>query len=129
MIIRELEPRGWGRLEGHPLFADAGLPNPASTRILSAETEVGEIVGIWCMVQVVHIEPVWIAPDHRGGLLAGRMWRKIRVLIDHLRLDVVFCFSQRSDTDSYLSRLGLRELPYKTFLFDPKGKYPMQEHN
>jgi hypothetical protein len=127
MTIRELEPWEWGRLEGHPLFKDTGLPNPDLTKILIAETEAGEIVGLWCMVQVVHIEPIWIAPEHRNGMLLGRMWRKMRVFLDHLRLDVVFCFSQRSDTDNYLTRLKFRELPYRTFIYDPHNKYPKDE--
>lgn len=123
MTIRELEPWEWGRLEGHPIFEQTGLPSPDSTRILIAENEGGELVGLWCMVQVVHCEPVWIAPEYRNGTVAGRMWAKMKVFLDHLHINMAYCFADRSDIADYLSRLGLRELPYKTFLFDPKGKY------
>ena len=124
MIIRELTQGEWGRLEGHLLFEKTGVPNPDFTKIIIAENEVGEIVGMTCMVQVVHVEPWWVHESYRGGTLVGRMWNKTRVLLDQLRTDVVFCFSDRSEISDYLARLNFRELPYRTFLFDPKGKYP-----
>jgi hypothetical protein len=124
MTIRELRIEEWGRLEGQEIFATVGVPSPESTRVLIAETESGELAAIWCMVQVIHIEPVWIAPAYRNSTLAGRMWNRMKVFLDHLRVDMSYCFADTPEIAQYLKRLGLKKLPYETFLFDPKGKYP-----
>ena len=110
------------------MLKDVGVPSPDACRILIAENEGGELVAFWCMVQVVHCEPIWIAPEYRNGTLAGRMWAKMKVLLDHSRVHMAYMFSDTPHIAGYLQRLGLIELPYRTFLFDPEGSYPM-EHN
>lgn len=117
MTIRELEKHEWRRLDGHPIFESTGVPNPDFTKVLIAEAENGELVGIWSMVQVIHCEPIWIADSHRNGLLASRMWAKMKVLLDHFHINMAYCFSDTPKIADYLSRLGLQELPYRTFLF------------
>lgn len=125
MTIRELPSEEFYKLEGHKALKGL-VPDPTTSKIIVAENEAGEIVGFWFMVQVVHLEPIWIAPEYRSGLIAGRMWKVMRVLLDSLRINVGFMFADRSDIAEYIPRLGCRELPYRTFLYDPHGIYPKE---
>lgn len=123
MTIRELRPDEWLRLEHHPALHGYALPDPATSKILIAEG-AGEIVGFWILVQVVHAEPIWIAPSHRSTTLAGRLWTHLREILATCRVSQAYCFSDRPDVADYLSRLGLRELPYRTFLYEAPAPCP-----
>jgi hypothetical protein len=123
MTIRELEPEEFHRLEGHPAL-NGLMPQASACRVVIAENASGEIIGFQMLTFVVHLEPVWVHPSYRGGLLVGRMWKLATKLLDHLRVSVGFCFCEDPTVADYLQRLGLRELPYRTFLFDPLKLYP-----
>ena len=120
--LRVLSEDEYSLIENHP-FLTAGIPHPEFSRIVVAEQK-GEIVGFHMLVMVPHLEPIWVAPEYRGTTLAVRLWNRTLQLLDDLRLKVSYCFSERPDTDEYLTRLGLRQLPYKTFLHDPHNLYP-----
>lgn len=120
LTYRELEPDEFSTLEGHPAL-NGLLPSPDVARIMVAERADGTIVGFQMAITVVHMEPIWVHPDYRGTMVPIRLWKK---LVDALRLSVFYCFSDNSTIAGYLRRLGLRELSYKTFIFDPEGRYP-----
>ena len=124
MTIRELQANEWDRLKDHEIFAKTGMPDSLTAKIMIAENHVGQIIGFQVLLLVPHAEPIWIDPSYRGGMAASRLWKGMLKLLDSLSLDVLICNSDRPEIDGYLSRLGLRELPYKTFLYDPNAKFP-----
>ena len=124
MIYRELRPEENQRLEGHPALNGLGVPSPDVAKIVIAERENGEIIGFQMAVTVVHLEPIWVHPDYRGSMVPMRLWKTATRLLDALLIKVAFCFSEDSTIANYLSRLGLRELPYKTHVYDPEHHYP-----
>ena len=64
MTIRILPPSEWSRLEGTELdLARPFLPTE-DTQVLVVEQD-GVIVGCWAVIRYVHVEGLWIHPDHR----------------------------------------------------------------
>lgn len=57
---------------------DPKLPHPALAEIVVAEDEDGNIVGFLVAQLVKHLEPLWIAPDHRGKV----SWTKLVNMLD-----------------------------------------------
>lgn len=123
LTYRELPESEYYKLEGHPALMGQAIPLGAC-RIVVAERPDGEIVGFQFIVTVVHVEPIWVHPDYRGTPVAVRLFKMGCKLLDAIRVSVAYCFSERSIISDYLIRLGLKELPYRTFLYDPHNVYP-----
>jgi hypothetical protein len=115
--IRDLPVSEWERLKDHPGLQGASLPAAGAARILVAEEE-GEIIAFWITLQVVHLEPMWITPRHRGSFLVKRLWTAIKALLATCSVPAAYCFADRVEVADYLTRLGLHELPYRVFLFE-----------
>lgn len=126
--FRLLEPHEYVLLESHP-FLNGIIPTPDLSRVTIAETAEGQIVGFHVLTLAPHLEPIWIDPAFRNSTVAGRLWKHTLKVLDDLRIKVAYVFSVRPDTDDYLTRLGLSQLPYKIFLHDPEGIYPKDDMN
>jgi hypothetical protein len=114
MIVRELPADEWDKLAHITAFGDKPFPSPFTARVIVAEQE-DRIVGLWVAQTQVHIEPVWIDAAHRSSTLPKRMFNKLLELLDSCSLKSAFCFADRPEIADYLGRLGLVELPYRTF--------------
>jgi hypothetical protein len=73
MTIQILPPDEWSQIE--PLFLERGvpLPDPELARIIAAKDETDTISGFLVIQLVPHLEPFWIAPEHRGSPLWARL--------------------------------------------------------
>ncbi len=116
MTTRILPESEWTRLEGHDALGGHPLPPAGSTLFVVAE-DGDQIVGVWALVTVLHLEPVWLAPSVRGGMVIRRMWRRVTAALAERGVRVAFAFADRDDIRGYLERLGLSRLPFTTFLF------------
>ena len=98
--VRELPPEEWPRLAPYPPF-NRGLPNPEHSRIIVAELggPGGELVAYWGIFTAVHVEPLWIHPDHRRrpGLIR-RLWLTVRQTL--LDSGVLTAFAAIADRDA-----------------------------
>ena len=111
--VRELRPDEWGRLENHPSL-QYPLPSPEAARVVIAE--VGDtIVAYWLALQVIHLEPIWIHEDYRGGHLIKRMLGALLTILASCRVSMAFCFSDRAEISGYLKRLGFKLIPWEVF--------------
>lgn len=55
---------------------------PENSRILAAIDEKGEVVATWTMYAMIHLEPFWIRPDHRGSMtIVRRMGQHMKALL------------------------------------------------
>lgn len=115
--VRDLPVEEWNRLEDHPALQGQPLPDPTYHRAVVAEAD-GEIVAVWFMVHVIHLEPVWIDPHFRGGTLPVRMLKEMSTILDSCTVTKAFCFADRPEIADYLQRLGMQKLPYETFLYE-----------
>lgn len=86
---RLLPVEEWDRLLVYP-FATNGLPNPDFTMILVAEDGAGEIVGIWAVMTAVHLDGLWVHPEHRGTSIAGRLLTEMKAVLRRYKLWLSF---------------------------------------
>lgn len=113
MTTRILPHDEYDKLASHPFFA-THPPSPAGD-IVVAEDAHGTIIGFWCLTPVIHIEPVWIDPAHRGGTVGSRLYSTVCQFLDSVGIPVAYCFAETPEVADYLSRLGLSPQPYLTF--------------
>jgi hypothetical protein len=125
MDVRELPPHEWYRL------LDVGdedlkvLPTEEDgARVFVQEDHLGDIVGYWVAKLQVHIEPAWVRPDHRGGLVVHRMWKAMRQFLDTCSISQAFCFTGKPLVQGYLERLGLEAMPEKAFIYQCNQELP-----
>jgi len=117
MTTRILPVEEWGVLEGHPVLG--GYPVPAPGAATFIVTEDGDrIVGVQGIVQVLHLEPIWIDPAYRGGRIGEYLWRLVRETLATRGVRMAFAFANRDDIRDYLTRLGLAPTDLSTFLYE-----------
>jgi len=121
--IRDLPPDEWHRLEGHPALNGQPLPDPTYHRVVVAE-DGDAIIAAWFMMQVIHLEPIWIDPKHRGGILPVQLLSTMSAILDSCTVKQAFCFADRPEIADYLRRLGMQQLPYDTFLYEVPSCQP-----
>jgi len=63
LTYRELDRPEWDRI---PPDAVGNYPLDGRDMRIAVAEESGQVVGVWCITPVVHMEPVWVAPSHRG---------------------------------------------------------------
>lgn len=112
----------WDKLAGHPVLGGYPLPEAGAATFIVVE-EGPDIIGVQAIVQVLHLEPIWIAPEHRGGLVAGRLWRLLKQTLANRGVRVAFAFADRDDIRDYLGRLGLTPTALTTFIYQ-NGESP-----
>lgn len=100
---RDLPESEWGRLD---------LPHqlPRGSRVIAVEDEEGRIVGYWCVITAVHLEPVWIDPAYRGNAsMVRKLWRGVRdVLVDN-NVEMAVAVLMRDNPASHvIKRMGFQ---------------------
>lgn len=79
LTTRMLPPAEWPKLAGTEAGSVWHAFNPDETQVVVVEEADGRIVGVWCVLRLVHVECVWIAEGHRNtGGVARRLWRGMR---------------------------------------------------
>jgi hypothetical protein len=66
MTTRVLPAAEWDRLEGTELDGLADRLSGDRAVVIVVEDSDGRIVGCWAAIWALHIEGLWVAPDHRG---------------------------------------------------------------
>jgi hypothetical protein len=110
MNTRLLLPEEYGKLRGLA-YHDDWIPDPKDSKILVVERD-GEIIAFWCMKAEIHIEPMWIKPEERRGIL-GRAIVKGMGKIIHGQC---YAFTESDTIAGYLERLGMREIKRRIFI-------------
>ena len=79
MITRLLPAAEWDRLE---ITGSAGMDlDPAHSVVIVVEDE-GEIVGVWAVMEQIHVEGLWIAPTHqKRASVFRRLLGEMRVVV------------------------------------------------
>ena len=116
MTTRLLPVDEWPKLAGHPALGGYPLPPVGSAQFVVAEAG-DEIVGVWAIVNVLHLEPVWVDETFRGGFVVGRMFAEVEMAVRHMGVKVAWVFADRTEIADYLSRLGLQRVPFEVFQY------------
>ena len=104
----------YSELEG--LIESKHLPNSEASRCFVSRDSEGKINGYIFSQIMVTVEPIWVAEEQRGSGLALKLFgyaAESLLEAGHVRYFVTHSDSEK--VESYLKRLGLEELPWKTF--------------
>lgn len=121
MKVRELDPLEWYKLDGMEAESVWPLLNPDRDRVIVVENDE-KIVGSWILMQVFHMECVWVHPDHRGnGSVARRLLSGMMNLIKSLGLKGAVTNSMTPEIDKIIEKLNGVKIPGE-FYFIPVGE-------
>lgn len=111
MITRLLPRAEWSdRLIGTDLAA-AVTYLPADAQVLIVE-DAGQILGCWAAMSYVHLEGLWIHPDHRGKASVGRrLLSGMRHVARALGVGVVLTAATDDRVRDLIRQVGGVELP------------------
>lgn len=118
VTVRPLAAEEFGRLADLPIGA-RGLPDPATTAIVVAETSDGQIVGVWGAFPVVHLDGLWVHPDYRKHTsVAARLLRGMKTLLAQLGLRYSFTIVEDPTVLILALKAGFRKLPHDLCFLD-----------
>lgn len=121
MITRILPPREWPRLAGTELGDAWEHLSPKDVSMLVVEQD-GVIVGCWCVLRYVHVEGLWIHPDHRKrGSVGRRLLRGMRQAARELGARFVFTGALGDDVRGLIAHIGGTKLPGEAYVI-PVGE-------
>lgn len=120
MTSRILPVAEWARLKGTEL--EPALPFlPPDTQIIVIEDDE-TVVGCWAVVRYVHVEGIWIHPDHRRqGAVARRLLSMMGwVARQAFGAQVVITGADTDDVAGLITRLGGQRLPGTQYVIPVK---------
>jgi N-acetylglutamate synthase-like GNAT family acetyltransferase len=121
MTTRSLPRAEWPRLAGTEL--EAVWPYlPAGAEVIAVEDD-GQIVGCWAVFPLVHVEGIWIAPEHRGrGSVARRLLGGMRRAARAMGARAVNTAATSAEVAAMLEKLGGVELRGRHFAVTIKSE-------
>jgi N-acetylglutamate synthase-like GNAT family acetyltransferase len=120
MTLRILPRKEWVRLAHTELeHAWAHLP-PASTIVVVEEGET--IVGCWAVAPYVHVEGLWVHPDHRlRGRVGYRLLGGMVEVARSLGVDRVLTCAMSDEVRALLAHVGATPLPGEHYVLPLGG--------
>lgn len=116
MTSRVLPQAEWDRLAGTEVAPIVAGLDPENTQVLVIEQD-GQIVGTWAIVRLVHVECVWVHPDHRGkASVAARLLAGMRVLARRWGATGVWTGAVSPDVEALIEKLGGLPVPGAQFV-------------
>ena len=75
----------------------------------------GDIIGRMMLIGVKHVEGAWISERFRSGNLLERLTAEMEKHARNSGIKTVFVYSQTSEMDGYVERLGYERSPLRVF--------------
>jgi hypothetical protein len=124
-MARILRPDEWPKVEHLDLSMLVSRCSPENVAIVVVEDEAGEIVGCMGVLQITHLEGVWVKPELRRGIILRPLLRMAMALAR--TRGEVFVFGGAADgddrMDGLIRRLEGRPMPLKFYAM------PVKEYN
>jgi acetyltransferase (GNAT) family protein len=124
MTARELPREEWGRLVGTELeLAARAFPNH-DARVIVVEESDGRVIGCWSVVRYVHVEGLWIHPDHRKrGRVLCKLLALMRIIARQFGADAVLTGATTDEVRRLvLGVAGAVQLPGDQFAFPVEAR-------
>jgi hypothetical protein len=126
VIVRDLPAEEFHRLQGIGLFEIYDLPNMQHSRAVVGEEVYPDgshkIVAYWLVFDAVHVEPLWIHPDHRKKPgFARRLWKGVQDVLVATGVPIAFACIADNDAAENLPqalRLGFKKIPGSLFFIE-----------
>lgn len=123
MTTRELPREEWGKIteaDGGREILAAAAPH-TQIKVVVVEDEAGRVVGSWLVYPAVHVEGLWIAPDHRKrASVLGRLLSGMRRAADGFGVTQVLTQSLAPEVDDLLSSYGATMVPGRSWALPTK---------
>lgn len=111
MITRQLPRDEWPRIAHTEIGPALAVLPPDDTRILIVE-EANEVLGSWALIRYLHVEGVWVHPDHRKrGRVAAHLLKGMTDLAHAWGQSVVLTAALTDDVRTLIAHLGGERLP------------------
>jgi ribosomal protein S18 acetylase RimI-like enzyme len=101
----------WERLLELPFGAN-GLPDENFAIIIVTEDPTGAIVGVWAAVTAVHLDGLWVDPNHRDTPIAGQLLRQMKATLQEKGVAVSFTLIQDTDVMVLAHKAGFVRSPW-----------------
>lgn len=117
---RELPIEEAEKLLTVPPFDKVGyLPNLAHTRIAVSEDEDGKILAYCYVFDAVHIEPLWISPEHRNvpKVMHG-IWDTVHKILKDDSIEMAFATIADEQSLTHIPmfmKLGFKPIPARLY--------------
>lgn len=112
MTTRLLPPAEWSRLAETELGPALALLRPDAVTVFVVEDPDGAIVGCWSVINVAHVEGLWIAPPHRKrGRVLMQLWRMLCDVTAARGLTSVLTAATSDEVVRLLESRGAHALP------------------
>lgn len=111
----------WDRLKG--LVADRALPDPEAAIAAVAETEDGDLAGVFFVQIALHMEPLVINPEHTKELDIRRL-HQVLTQDGEMELTPHYTFSNSPEAGKACKLMGMEQLPFRVWF---KGPAPAVE--
>lgn len=115
MTARVLPREDYHRLAGTELETLAPYL-PEDAQVLVVEDDAGQIIGCWSVYRLVHVEGVWIAPEHRKKSgVARRLITGMRQIARGMGARAVNTASASAEVTNLLRHLGAHQIEGEHF--------------
>lgn len=112
MRARQLPQSEWPRVAHTEIGPALSVLPPDDTRIVVVENGSDEILGAWALIRYVHVEGVWVHPDHRKrGRVAAHLLAGMRDVAYAWGHSVVLTAALTDDVRQLIAHLGGQPLP------------------
>lgn len=120
-MTTSLLPRDqWSRLAGTELEQVWPLL-PEDAHIIAVEHE-GQIIGCWALIRYVHVEGVWVHPDHRKrGSVARRLLGMMHRTARAMGATAVLTGAMSDEVRDLIAGLGGSQLPGDHYVLPIRG--------
>jgi N-acetylglutamate synthase-like GNAT family acetyltransferase len=115
-VARVLPFAEWEKLDQTQFAESWRLLPPEHTRVIVVEHE-GQIVGCWALMTMVHIEGLWIHPDHRKRVSVPRkLYEETMAQARDLQVQSLLTQAVDLEVMALLAHVGAQALPGTAFL-------------
>lgn len=122
MTSRILPPEEWHRLARTELEQVWPVLDPLQAHIVVVE-QGAQIVACWAAIRYVHVEGVWVHPDHRGkGRAAGHLVRQMRSLTSAMGAKAVWTAALTDQVRRLIAHFGGVKLPGEHYVMSMGGE-------
>jgi hypothetical protein len=114
---RLLPPEEWHRLVGTELETLVPKLDPAQTQIVVVERG-GVLVGTWAVLQMVHVEGLWIAPAYRGKSpgIVRRLVQGMQMAAQQFGARVVWTGAASASVAQLIRHAGGTRVPFESYI-------------
>lgn len=101
--------------------AEQVWPHLKDTDVVVVVEDGGRIVACHVLMQMWHLECLWVAPDRRKSMVGGRLWAKVQQTAKSMGLSALWTSAISDEVRDLLAHVGAEELPGRHYRVPMRG--------